>query len=121
MKPLEAYLLSSQGLDNLVIFSRLLGYIRYFHPSDQAAETNWEELAIRGVHTVETAKDSTALIEKLKTIFTPIAPTVRIFATEESLTVSPTLKPDTQNSLQLVTWEHYGVKGDLEEDFGIYL
>ncbi|MDJ0635897.1 MAG: S41 family peptidase [Xenococcaceae cyanobacterium MO_188.B29] len=113
--------LNRQKLDNLVVFARLLGYVRYFHPSDRAAETNWHELAITGVRSVETAKEPEILIQKLQAIFTPIAPTVQIFATEESSTVSPRLqKPDTQDSLQLVTWEHYGVKGDMEEDYSPY-
>jgi C-terminal processing protease CtpA/Prc len=111
--------MSLKEIDCLVIFARLLGYIRYFHPSDRAAEANWEEVAIKGVQTVET-KDSTALIEKLKAIFAPIAPTVSIFATDESLTVFPSLELDNRNSLQLVTWEHYGVRGDVEEDKSLY-
>ncbi|VEP11396.1 hypothetical protein H1P_1020019 [Hyella patelloides LEGE 07179] len=117
----DAYALSRQGVDNLLVFARLLGYIRYFHPSDRAAEANWEQLAITGIRSVETAKEPVILIQKLKAIFTPIAPTVRIFATKESSTVSQTLQqPANKASLQLVAWEHYGVKGDGEEDYSIY-
>ncbi|PYQ68039.1 MAG: hypothetical protein DMF53_00750, partial [Acidobacteria bacterium] len=29
--------LEGRGLDNLIAFTRLFGYVRYFHPSDQAA------------------------------------------------------------------------------------
>ena len=53
----KTYLLSHQELDNLLVFARLLGYVRYFHPSDRAAEANWHELAIAGVRSVETAKE----------------------------------------------------------------
>ena len=34
--------LSPRGLENLIAFTRLLGYIRHFHPSDQAAATDWQ-------------------------------------------------------------------------------
>jgi hypothetical protein len=32
---------SERGLRNLLAFARLYGYVRHFHPSDEAAETNW--------------------------------------------------------------------------------
>ncbi|MCI0465048.1 MAG: hypothetical protein L0Z62_49640, partial [Gemmataceae bacterium] len=34
--------LTERELDNLVAFARLLGYVRYFHPSDEAANANWD-------------------------------------------------------------------------------
>ena len=47
--------LSDRGLENLVAFTRLLGYVRYFHPSDQAAEADWDQIAIEGVVAAEKA------------------------------------------------------------------
>ncbi len=41
--------LQGRGLDNLVAFAKLLGYVRYFHPSDQAAATDWNRFASDGV------------------------------------------------------------------------
>ena len=69
--------LETRGLDNLVAFSRLLGYVRYFHPSDQAAATDWDRFAIDGVRAVEGAKDPDALARVLERLFRPIAPSVR--------------------------------------------
>lgn len=113
--------LNNRGLNNLVAFARLLGYVRYFHPSDRAATTNWEEFAISNINKVETAEDSKALIAKLKEIFTLIAPTILIFASEESSSISTKLQQaDSQNSLQLVTWQHYGVQSDLDAENSIY-
>src|SRR5215213_6641230 len=48
--------LEGRGLDNLVAFTRLLGYVRYFHPSDTAADTNWNAFAIHAVKEVEGLK-----------------------------------------------------------------
>ena len=73
--------LEGRGLDNLVAFTRLLGYVRYFHPSDQAAATDWDRFAIDGVRAVEGAKDPEALVRVLEHLFRPIAPSVRIFPT----------------------------------------
>ena len=41
--------LSPRGLENLEAFSRLLGYVRFLHPSDQAAAADWDRVAIAGV------------------------------------------------------------------------
>ncbi len=41
--------LAGRGLENLVAFTRLLGYVRHFHPSDQAAEADWDRLAVDGI------------------------------------------------------------------------
>src|ERR1700690_2160382 len=71
--------LSNQGLENLTAFSRLLGYVRHFHPSDQAARISWEEFAVSGVRSVEDCADMPALLEALRDLFSPIAPTVQIF------------------------------------------
>jgi hypothetical protein len=79
-EPLRA--LKGRGLDNLVAYARLLGYVRYFHPSDQAANTNWDQFAIEGVPAVEGAKDADALARTLESLFHPIAPSVQVFATE---------------------------------------
>ena len=37
---------SPQTIDNLVAFAKLYGYIRYFHPSDEAASINWNQFAM---------------------------------------------------------------------------
>ncbi len=68
--------LAGRALDNLVAFAKLLGYVRYFHPSDAAAKTNWERFAIEGVGVVEDAKSPAELAQALQKLFQPIAPTV---------------------------------------------
>jgi C-terminal processing protease CtpA/Prc len=73
--------LEGRSLDNLIAFARLLGYVRYFHPSDQAAATDWDRFAIDGVRAVEGAKDPDDLARILERIFHPIAPSVRVFPT----------------------------------------
>ena len=113
-------LLSDRELNNLVAFARLLGYIRYFHPSDRAVATDWSQFAIANIGDIETAKDTTALIEKLKAIFLTIAPTVHIFATEESSSIAAQLvQPDDRNCDRLVVWSHYGL-GDKKAKKSIY-
>ena len=101
--------LTPRGLDNLVAFTRLLGYVRHFHPSDEAAATAWDAFAVEGVLAVESAKNADELAEKLNTIFRPIAPTVRVFWTGKPAPLPLELTPPASISgLEIVSWRHQG-------------
>ena len=108
--------LEGRGLENLVAFTRLLGYVRYFHPSDQAAATNWEQFAIEGVRAVEGAKDPDALARVLERLFLPIAPSVRIFVigkapagVSKGATEPAPPAEKGANSPKVLAWRHIGV------------
>jgi C-terminal processing protease CtpA/Prc len=101
--------LTGGGLDNLVAFTRLLGYVRHFHPSDEAAVTAWDVFAVDGVLTVESAKNPDELAERLSTIFRGIGPTVRVFPTRKSVLPASELAPPANTpGLEIVTWKHRG-------------
>ncbi|MBL7129341.1 MAG: hypothetical protein ISS16_10205, partial [Ignavibacteria bacterium] len=38
-----------QEIQNLRSFTKLYGYVKYFHPSDEASEVDWDKFAIYGV------------------------------------------------------------------------
>ena len=40
-------------VQNLESFARLYGYARWFHPSDEAQEIDWEQFAVLGVQNIE--------------------------------------------------------------------
>jgi C-terminal processing protease CtpA/Prc len=101
--------LEGRALENLVAFTRLLGYVRYFHPSDEAAATNWDEFAIAAVREVERAADAVELAEILEQLFHPIAPAVRVLPTSMLPdTPSELAPPKGQIKPRVVTWEHHG-------------
>ena len=101
--------LTGRGLDNLVAFSRLLGYVRYFHPSDEGAAADWGGLAIAGVQRVEEAPDAAALARTLEEIFKPVAPTVRVFPSGRRPPVPEGLKPPAGGAVRTVAWRHAGL------------
>jgi hypothetical protein len=70
--------LTERGVQNLVAFAKLLGYVRHFHPSDESAAANWDSVAIAGVDEVEGAGTPAELAAALERVFLPIAPTVRV-------------------------------------------
>jgi C-terminal processing protease CtpA/Prc len=102
--------LEGRALENLVAFTKLLGYLRYFHPSDQAAAANWEDFAIRGVRTIESSKDATELATRLSELFAPLAPTAVIYPTASASRASARLEPPADaKELRLANWKHLGV------------
>ena len=102
--------LSERGLQNLVAFTRLLGYVRHFHPSDEAAEADWNALAIKGVRAVEDAPDAEVLVEQLQSFTQPVAPTVRVATVDSLAPAAPSaLFPSTSlGALALRRWKHLG-------------
>jgi C-terminal processing protease CtpA/Prc len=101
--------LTKQGLENLEAFTRLLGYVRHFHPSDEAAAADWDSFAIEGIGVVEGAKNAADLAKRLEEIFRPVAPTVRVFPTNTRPRLPDKTKaPQGDPSLKIVSWHHQG-------------
>lgn len=96
------------GLDNLVALTRLLGYVRYFHPSDAATKTDWDAFAIQGVKAVEGASSPEDLARRLEELFRPIAPTVRVFPTGKAPEMPRELLPAGSDP-GIIAWRHLGV------------
>lgn len=104
---------TEREIKNLTAFTKIFGYTKYFHPSDEARQIHWDQFAILGTEKVLKAKSDEELIEILESLFLPIAPTVAINSA----------KPDSHNfrqnylnlinrdttGLKKVVWQHQGV------------
>ncbi len=106
--------LGERGLENLVAFTRLLGYVRFFHPSDQAAAADWERLAMAGVERAEPAAGAVELAAALAELFAPIAPALAVFPTGTAppplpAAVAAEAAGTNGEPLRLVGWKHHGV------------
>jgi C-terminal processing protease CtpA/Prc len=97
---------TARGLENVSAFVRLLGYVRHFHPSDEAARTYWDKFAVEGIRVVEGARDAAELARQLEALFQPIAPSVRVFTSAQN--AKPAAPPTAEN-LKLVAWHHIGI------------
>jgi len=97
----------NRKIENLKTFSKLYGYVRYFHPSDEAASINWNKFLYYGIEEVAKAKNSVDLKNTLDSLFLPIAPSIDIFFAGET----PGEFDQTENidDLVLVSWQHRGV------------
>jgi len=100
--------LTERGRDNLIALARLLGYVRYFHPSDESAAADWEGLAVEAVGVVEPARSAAELSERLTELFAPFAPTLQVFPTDRPPTAVKLAAPRGE-ATRLVAWRHVGV------------
>jgi Peptidase family S41 len=104
--------LDERGLQNLIAFTRLLGYVRHFHPSDQAAHADWDQLAVEGIRAVESARTAEELTRRLQEFVATVAPTVRVFPSGIAPRLPEELSaPRAVEGVCVVSWEHFGYGG----------
>jgi hypothetical protein len=98
--------LTQGALENLVAFTKLLGYVRHFHPSDEAAKEDWADFAVRGVQAVEGCGNARALADAMNGLFRRVAPTLVLFPTGTDPAVAMPGSP--ASSAFLLSWRHQG-------------
>ncbi|HSG38312.1 MAG TPA: S41 family peptidase [Thermoanaerobaculia bacterium] len=102
--------LAPEGARNLEAFTRLLGYVRFFHPSDQAAAADWDRVAIAGVQAVEDASGAADLALTLEDFFRPLAPTLRVYPEGQRPALpAELLPPPGVENPDVTFWHHRGV------------
>lgn len=95
---------------NLDAFANLYGYVRYFHPSDEASNINQARFAAAGALKMLSVKDDAGLIKTLNDIFLPIAPTIKIFSTRQPAVFNVSnLTPPNANMNKTIYWQHLGI------------
>jgi uncharacterized protein (TIGR03437 family) len=111
LKPFTSSSLTSTELANAIAFTKLLGYVQYFHPSDQAQNVNWDDFAINGMSQALNASSPAALASILQNLFQPIAPTVRVYLTGQQPPLPAALQPAQTSGLSVTQMYHFGAPG----------
>ncbi|MBA5792975.1 hypothetical protein H1R17_06110 [Flavobacterium sp. xlx-214] len=91
---------TTEEIKNLEDFAKLYGYVKYFHPSDEASTINWQSFATHGVHNILNNSNSNTSQTTLQKLFVPIAPTISF--NNELYTFS-------NNAKYPVYWVHNGL------------
>jgi len=92
----------TREIDNTAAFARLYGVVRFFYPSDAAADLDWDRFAVAGVARVRTATDDDALASALRQLFTPLGDGIEIAA---ALTPFKAAAAATE---PLIAWRYLG-------------
>jgi C-terminal processing protease CtpA/Prc len=106
-EPSPARALSPRALENLTAASKLLAYVRFFHPSDAAvAMSSWDRFAVELIDRAEPATDATDLARRLSEAFAPIAPTIDVWAGAPDH--GPAQRAVPSDATHFARWRHLG-------------
>lgn len=104
---------AEKELNILISFSKVYGYIKYFHPSDEAHDVDWDKMAILGVEKVRNAKSNEELRIILEDLFLAVAPTVTFTETKPLQNLFHTQYSKQINAdkpkLKTVAWQYEGI------------
>ena len=109
---------TNRKVQNIETFARLYGYARWFHPSDEAQEIDWDKFAALGVQKVENIQSAQALRDTLYQLFSPIVQGLQIYETRKSEKFCSDILLSPDSNAMPVAWQHYGVY--LNEESNIY-
>jgi hypothetical protein len=112
----------TQNNGNLITFAKVYGYVKYFHPSDEAATIDWSLFAIYGVQEIEKCRTKDQLVKKLNELFNPIAPSVRIISsTNEPAYDLSIITPANTADYRQTFWQHRGLStGMINKNYQSY-
>jgi hypothetical protein len=99
-----------QKVNNLKAFTKAYGYVKYFHPSDDAAILDWAKFSSYGAKEIDKCKTSEEVAETLNKLFSPFAPSVK-FSVSQNLPEYDLkiITPKDTSGYKLTYWQHQGV------------
>lgn len=102
-------------VDNLAAFAKAYGYVKYFHPSDEAYNLNWQKFSAYGASEIMKCNTRSELINTLNKLFNPVAPAVKFCLTADTSEYDVrSLVPTDTAGYHLTWWQHHGVSFDLQ-------
>ena len=93
---------SSREIDNVSAFARLYGVVRFFYPSDAAADLDWNRFAVHGAARARAARSAAELRATLEQLVAPLGPGIEI-----GVRLPPAPAPGVAGK-PLVAWRYTG-------------
>ncbi len=98
----------SQQIENISAFAKVYGVARWFVPSDEAAGTDWNKLAVEGVSRVSDCRDSDELADSLESVFDDVIPMLSVDEAPESEAINKYYAA-VHSDRKPIRWQHLGV------------
>lgn len=106
-----------QRIDFLTTFAKAYGYVKYFHPSDEASVIDWNQFAAYGADEINKCKNKEDLIKTLNSLFKPIAPTVNFLDSNSIACFNfGQIQPEDCDNYCITFWQHKGVGLGMSEN-----
>lgn len=106
-----------EKIDNLVAFAKAYGYVKYFHPSDEASNIDWNRFAAYGAEQVSECGNNSELISTLNKLFKPIAPSI-VFSDALMDFDRQLITPENPDDYKPIYWQHRGVSTGMNNSGG---
>ena len=90
---------------NLVAFTKVYGFVKYFHPSDEASSIDWEAFARFGTSKILNTPSEIAP-ESLDSLFNPLGPAIRFGDDNDARLL---YQPKKEQTKKIVFWQHSGL------------
>lgn len=113
------YAQQQEKISHLKTFAKAYGYVKYFHPSDEASKIDWNNFAAFGANEILKCNTQKEIIATLNDLFKPIAPSV-VFSNKKNIFDLKKITPKTINGYQPTYWQHKGVSKDMNIQDGPY-
>ena len=96
--------------NNLMTYAKVYGYVKYFHPSDEAVSIDWAKFSAFGAKEIEKCRTKSQMINTLNRLFNPIAPSVKFTISQNKPDYDLNIiTPANPSEYRLTYWQHKGV------------
>lgn len=113
------YAQQQEKTDHLKTFAKAYGYVKYFHPSDEASEIDWNSFAAFGASEILKCNNPNEVLATLNDLFKPIAPSIIFSNTVQDYDLNA-ITPSNSKDYQSIYWQHQGVSKDMNNQEGPY-
>lgn len=101
---------NDKKVNNLKIFAKAYGYVKYFHPGDEATDINWSKFSAYGAKEIVKCKSPQEIVKTLNKLFNPFAPSVRFSISQNKPEYDfKIITPGDTSGYKLTYWQHQGV------------
>lgn len=107
------------SIDYLKTFAAAYGYAKYFHPSEEASNIDWNAFAIYGAEKISNCKNKSEVVTTLNQLFKPIGPGIVFSETKGDYDFGP-ITPARIEDYKTTYWQHNGVSTGMSNQGGVY-
>jgi hypothetical protein len=110
LSSLTACIGTNKKVKNQMTFAKAYGYVKYFHPSDEASNIDWAKFSAFGANEIEKCRSNVQVVKTLNKLFSPIAPSVRFMISNEKPEYDiKSITPENPAGYRFTYWQHQGV------------
>ena len=107
----------NKKIEYMVTFAKVYGYVKYFHPSDEASQIDWNKFSIYGASEIDKCRSKKDLLTTLNRLFEPIAPSIKFSNKINYLDAELfDIAPDSIENYKLTYWQHFGVSLGMDRE-----